>query len=173
MEEHDDIEMQVEQLTAKAEEAANEKNRAIAASINAEIRKAKATLLTSGVEGLQKKLKKGKNVTKTLVEERQERLKKLIDAIYNIPDGIGGGKRRGGYAGPGKGGTITLNAAGAVAHMTNNPMYYEHSDATKKFDQVRRADAWALAHAHARPSFFCGGTCAVLHAPRSRFLPPL
>jgi len=135
MEEHDDIEMQVEQLMAKSEEVAAEQNRAIAASMNAEIRKAKAAMLTTGVEGLQKKLKKGKNVTKTIVEARQERLKKLIDSIYGIPDGMGGGKRgRGAYSGPGKGGTITLSSAGATGFMNSNPAYYEHSDATKKFD---------------------------------------
>ena len=150
MEEHDDIEMQVEQLMAKSEEVAAEQNRAIAASMNAEIRKAKAAMLTTGVEGLQKKLKKGKNVTKTIVEARQERLKKLIDSIYGIPDGMGGGKRgRGAYSGPGKGGTITLSSAGATGFMNSNPAYYEHSDATKKFDSARPLLAVL------RPPFLC------------------
>lgn len=41
-------------------------------------RKAKQLLLTDGVEGLQKKVKKGKGVTKVLVEERQRRVSRLL-----------------------------------------------------------------------------------------------
>lgn len=37
-------------------------------------RKAKQQLLTEGVEGLQKRVKKGKGVTKVLVEERQRQV---------------------------------------------------------------------------------------------------
>jgi hypothetical protein len=37
-------------------------------------RKTKQQLLTEGIDGLQKKLKKGKGVTKVLVEERQRRV---------------------------------------------------------------------------------------------------
>lgn len=135
------------------------------------------------------------------MEDRNEKMKKLIDMIYDIPDGMGGNKRaykkgcglaaaifvprvpclhavhllehwwwpmakHGAsanratcmtpghsvsavapefnpntcprrYALPGKGGSITLNAAGASAAISNNPLYYEHSDKTKAFEQVR------------------------------------
>lgn len=75
------------------EEIAAEGNRAIVAAHNAEVRKAKQALLTEGIEGLQKRLKKGKGVTKVLVEERQRRVKALIEKIYAVPDGMGGNRR--------------------------------------------------------------------------------
>jgi SYP7 family syntaxin len=46
-----------------------------------------------GVESLQKKVKKGKNITRQLVETRNEMVKQLMDKIYAIPDGMGGNRR--------------------------------------------------------------------------------
>lgn len=41
-------------------------------------RKAKQGLLTEGLEALQKKVKKGKGVTKTIIDERQGRVRGLV-----------------------------------------------------------------------------------------------
>lgn len=49
--------------------------------------------MSVGIESLQKKVKKGKAVTKQLVETRNEMVKQLMDRIYNIPDGMGGNRR--------------------------------------------------------------------------------
>lgn len=64
--------------------------------------KAKQQLLTEGIEGLQKRLKKGKGVTKVLVEERQRQVRRLSN------EGSGGGSVPGAYVWckrrPGRGG---------------------------------------------------------------------
>lgn len=64
----------MDDLLRQAEEVAKESNRATAATRNAEIRKSKQWLLADGLAGLQKKVKKGRGVTKELIEERQRRV---------------------------------------------------------------------------------------------------
>lgn len=54
----------------KAEEVAQEKNRALKAAMNAELRKSKAFMLEDTVPKLEKLVKKGKGVTKEKAEER-------------------------------------------------------------------------------------------------------
>ncbi|GBF90690.1 hypothetical protein Rsub_02990 [Raphidocelis subcapitata] len=112
--------------------------------------KAKQQLLTEGIEGLQKKLKKGKGVTKVLVEERQRRVKALIDKIYAVPDGMGGARRPmkiGGKLGAGgsPGGAVVLSTSGPSG-LETNPLYYKGSEETQRFEQEwehskRRQDA--------------------------------
>jgi len=50
-------------------------------------------MLTEGIDGLQRKVKKGKGLNKLLIDERQRRVKLLIDKIYAVPDGMGGNRR--------------------------------------------------------------------------------
>lgn len=136
--EYDALDMQVEDLMRQADEVAEEPNRAIVAARNAEIRKAKQALLTEGVEGLQKKVKKGKGVTKVLVEERQRRVKALIDKIYAVPDGMGGNRRPfkiAAFLGNGENkGAINLSTGGPTG-LQANPMYYKGTDETQRFEQ--------------------------------------
>lgn len=52
-----------------------ETSRSVIAQKNAEIRRAKQVLLTDAVEALQKKVKKGKGVSKELMRERNAKVK--------------------------------------------------------------------------------------------------
>jgi len=111
------------------------------AARNAEIRKTKQQLLTEGIDGLQKKLKKGKGVTKVLVEERQRRVKALIEKLYAVPDGMGGGARRpfkiGAYMGGSGGGSAAVNLSTAgPSGLQANPLYYKGTEETQRFEQV-------------------------------------
>ena len=62
------------ELPQKAEEIAQEKNRALKAAMNAELRKSKAFLLEDAVPKLEKLVKKGKGLS---TERIQERLQKV------------------------------------------------------------------------------------------------
>ncbi|KAI8464827.1 MAG: Qc-snare protein, SYP7-family [Monoraphidium minutum] len=136
--EYDALDAQVEVLMRQAEEIAEEQNRAVVAARNAEIRKAKQALLTDGIEGLQKKVKKGKGVTKVLVEERQRRVKTVIDKIYAVPDGMGGNRRPfkiAAFMGSGESkGAVTLSTSGPTG-LQANPMYYKGTEETQRFEQ--------------------------------------
>lgn len=113
------------------------------------MRRAKQALLTDGVEALQKKLKKGRGVTKALVEERQRRVKEIIDKIYAVPDGIGGNRRpqqqyriAAAYpAAGGRGGAppVELSTAGPSGARAS-PLYYEATEESARLE----AD-WAAA----------------------------
>jgi hypothetical protein len=45
-------------------------------------RKAKQALLGEGIEAVQKKIKKGKGITKTIIDERQERVGDVLAAVH-------------------------------------------------------------------------------------------
>jgi hypothetical protein len=47
-------------------------------------RKAKQALLGEGIEAVQKKIKKGKGVTKTIIDERQERVGGILAAVLHM-----------------------------------------------------------------------------------------
>lgn len=55
-----------------------EQNRALVAAKNAEIRRAKNVLLTEAIQGLEKKLKKGKGVNKAIIAERQSKVRREL-----------------------------------------------------------------------------------------------
>ncbi|KAF8072343.1 SYP71 [Scenedesmus sp. PABB004] len=135
VDEMDMLEGQVEDLNRQAEEVAVEKNRAIVATRNAEIRKAKQLLLTDGVQALQKLKKKGKGVNKLVIEEREKKVQQLIEKIFAVPDGIGGNRRP---IKPGvalqmaKGASITL---GPLDPQQNSPLHFKQTEETAKFEQ--------------------------------------
>lgn len=140
--EYEDLELAIEKLVQEAAEIAEEKNRAVVAAKNAEIRKAKNELLTQGIEALQKKVKKGKGVNKEIVEARNEKVRELIEKIYAIPDGVGGIKRPykpGGLPTTGKGAEIQLSTLGP-SRQQQSPYYYRQTEETKGFEQE-----WELA----------------------------
>ncbi|KAF8054757.1 SYP71 [Scenedesmus sp. PABB004] len=161
VDEMDMLEGQVEDLNRQAEEVAVEKNRAIVATRNAEIRKAKQLLLTDGVQALQKLKKKGKGVNKLVIEEREKKVQQLIEKIFAVPDGIGGNRRP---IKPGvalqmaKGASITL---GPLDPQQNSPLHFKQTEETAKFEQrarwpatprARRGAAWACRAPRARPA---------------------
>lgn len=139
LEEHEDIEAQVELLMQQAYEIAQERNRAIVAQRNAGIRKRKLELLNVNMETLSKKIKKGKGVTKEVIEQRQDKFRELMDRIYNIPDGMGTATTRRPYKNLGTAGgkdkavAIELPLLGQKG--VSNPLYYEHTDETRKFEE--------------------------------------
>jgi hypothetical protein len=158
------LEQSVEDTLAASKEAAGERNRATAAARNAEVRRAKQRLLDEGVPALNRKLKRGKGVTPEIVEERQRRVKGLIERVYAIPDGLGGGGAGrqpsrpgspGGAAaaaaaaggssgrapGGGGGGGVAIALAGPTGALAN-PLHYKATEETDRFD----AD-WSAARA--------------------------
>ena len=59
-------------LLQRSEEIAAEKNRALKAALNAELRKSKATLLEQAVPLLEKMARKGKGLTPEKIQARQQ-----------------------------------------------------------------------------------------------------
>jgi hypothetical protein len=55
-------------------------------------RRAKQQLLTAGIEGLVKKLRRRRCATRAEYEERQGSIRELVERIYSVPDGLGGGR---------------------------------------------------------------------------------
>lgn len=126
---------EVDKLVEQAEEVAQIKNRATVAARNAEIRRGKNALLRKRIEGLQKKAKKGRNVTNDVLTERLETIRNLTERIKAIPDGVrtGGGPSGSSgekYASPGNSGFTRLDMTSEVkAH------HYQHTDETRQFEE--------------------------------------
>lgn len=139
-EELEAVETEVQNLMEAASEVALETNRAVAASKNAEIRRAKGILLTDAIEALQKKVKKGKGLNKQIIAERNEKIKEVIDKIYAVPDGMSiAPTRRPQKYGEGKKGSkanpVFINTEGASGGMHSNPLYYQHTEQTQAFEK--------------------------------------
>lgn len=150
-----DLEQSVDDTLAASKEAAADRNRAAAAARNAEVRRAKQRLLAEGVPALNRKLKKGKGVTPEIVEERQRRVKELIERVYAIPDGLGGARPRpgtpggnGGNNNAGAGSSPTPGAHGAGGAAITlalpsgaqaNPSHFKATEETDEFDGEWRA----------------------------------
>eukprot|EP00775_Hariotina_reticulata_P005702 gene5702-5941_t len=114
-EEYEVMEAQIADLNKQADEISQEKNRAIVATRNADIRKAKASMLNEGIQSILKLKKKGKGVTKAIIEEREKRALAALGV-------------------PGKGTSITLGT-GAIDHQQANPLHYKQTEETQKFEQ--------------------------------------
>lgn len=137
MEEYQEVEAELEKLTDAAGDVLLEQNRALVAAKNAEIRRAKNVLLTEAIQGLEKKTKKGKGVNKTIIAERQAKIKELIDRIYAVPDGMSMAANRRptrtyvkGKKGPG----VFING-GEEGAPHNQEGYYSHTEATQQFEK--------------------------------------
>ena len=74
----------------KAEEIAQEKNRALKAAMNAELRKAKTAMVEETVPALEKLVKKGKGVTKERMEERVHKVRGAAGRGQAGPDDVRG-----------------------------------------------------------------------------------
>lgn len=130
----------------KAESLVGEKNRALRAAMNAELRKEKALLLDELPE-LEKFLrtnggKKG-GVSPEVQEEREEQFNEAVKAVEDVPDGLPGGTslrpQRTGSATNGGGsysGRVVIDPSKLDAAMQNTNAY-EHTAETADF--VREA----------------------------------
>uniref|UniRef100_A0A7S0WX34 t-SNARE coiled-coil homology domain-containing protein n=1 Tax=Chlamydomonas leiostraca TaxID=1034604 RepID=A0A7S0WX34_9CHLO len=142
MEVYEEVDEEVAKLVEAANDLQLETNRSVVAQKNAEIRRAKQVLLTDAVEELQKKVKKGKGVSKQLIKERQAKIQEIIDRIYAVPDGMSSGVRRPHKYGTGKGdkgsksNPVVLDVEGKGGKMTSNPLYYQHTDQTQTFEKA-------------------------------------
>ncbi|GLC37524.1 hypothetical protein PLESTB_001757000 [Pleodorina starrii] len=137
MEEYQEVEAELEKLLEAATDVACEQNRALIASKNAEIRRAKNVLLTEAVAALEKKVKKGRGINKQIIADRQERIKDLIERIYAVPDGMSmAANRRPGrsYVKGKKGEAVFINGE-IDSHPANQDGYYSHTEHTQKFEK--------------------------------------
>eukprot|EP00197_Chlamydomonas_leiostraca_P001729 CAMPEP_0202887098 /NCGR_PEP_ID=MMETSP1391-20130828/42508_1 /ASSEMBLY_ACC=CAM_ASM_000867 /TAXON_ID=1034604 /ORGANISM="Chlamydomonas leiostraca, Strain SAG 11-49" /LENGTH=275 /DNA_ID=CAMNT_0049570375 /DNA_START=202 /DNA_END=1029 /DNA_ORIENTATION=- len=140
----EEVEEEVNKLLEAANDLQLETNRSVVAQKNAEIRRAKQVLLTDAVEELQKKVKKGKGVSKQLIKERQAKIQEIIDRIYAVPDGMSSGVRRPHKYGTGKGDkgskdnplVLDVEGKGGSSKMAANPLYYQHTDETQGFEKA-------------------------------------
>ncbi|OVA10165.1 Target SNARE coiled-coil domain [Macleaya cordata] len=96
------VESDIEAALQKAEDASNEKNRAAAVALNAEIRRTKARLLEEVPKLQRLALKKVKGLSKEELATRNDLVLGLSERIQAIPDGTAtGAKQSGGWAASG------------------------------------------------------------------------
>lgn len=129
----------IQDLNLKAEEVAQEKNRALKAAMNAELRKSKAFMLEDTVPKLEKLVKKGKGVTKEKAEERIYKIKELLQAIDDIPDGTNTTRKPHRAYGNGASTSfsrheITVNG-NSMDGRISSPEYYTHTEESRAFQQ--------------------------------------
>ena len=72
----------------RSDEIGAEKNRALKAALNAELRKTKATLLEQAIPLLDKMARKGKGLTPEKIQARQQLVAELRQAIEEVADGV-------------------------------------------------------------------------------------
>ncbi|BDA47942.1 Syntaxin-71 [Coccomyxa sp. Obi] len=121
----------VNELNLKSEGISQEKNRAVKAAQNAELRREKGLLLTEELPKLEKLVKKGKKV------------RQVKEGIEAVPDGVHTQRKPYGRmvadVGKGKGKQeIIIDATQRDMRMDNDANYYTHTDATKQFRQARK-----------------------------------
>eukprot|EP01018_Ginkgo_biloba_P029336 Gb_06299 [translate_table: standard] len=129
------VEADIEAAMQKANDAANEKNRAVVATLNAEIRRTKGRLHEE-IPKLQKLAqKKVKGLSKEEISSRNDLVLALAEKIDSVPDGTGtGAKRTGAWK------TSTTRMEIKIDPSTPedgrmHPEYYEHSEESNQFRQ--------------------------------------
>mmetsp|Transcript_33638 Transcript_33638/g.79844 ORF Transcript_33638/g.79844 Transcript_33638/m.79844 type:complete len:286 (-) Transcript_33638:56-913(-) len=131
----------VQALSERAESISAEKNRAAIAEANAQLRRAKQAILQDDIPKLQKLLKKGRDVTRDIVKEREQLIAKLIEACNEVPDGVHGVRR------PLRPSSSTATTSGGRQkeviiggfdsdNTFHNPSYYEQTDESQGFRQT-------------------------------------
>lgn len=128
------VEADIEAALAKANDAANEKNRAVAVAINAEIRRTKARLREE-VPKLQKLAqKKFKGLSNEELAARSDLVMALAEKIESLPDGMGAGtKQTGGLWTSNTRMEIKLDSSASEDTMRSD--FYEHTEESKQFRQ--------------------------------------
>lgn len=140
---YEEIFADVQELNTKAEEISKEKNRARVAEKNAQLRRAKASILQNDIPKLQRMVKKGKKVSPEIIEERNSLVEKLITATHDISDGVSGVRRP---MRPGQGGASSSRSGrnrgevviSGLDQMTSyeNPEYYAETDESSGFQRT-------------------------------------
>ncbi|EIE27389.1 hypothetical protein COCSUDRAFT_39074 [Coccomyxa subellipsoidea C-169] len=88
MDAYTDMVDRVNELSLRAEAIGQEKNRALKASQNAELRREKGLLLSEELPKLEKLVKKGKKVTQEIVDDRLGKVRQIKEGIESVPDGV-------------------------------------------------------------------------------------
>ncbi|PSC72240.1 Qc-SNARE SYP7-family [Micractinium conductrix] len=126
----------VQDLQLRSDEIANEKNRALKAALNAELRKTKAMLLEQAIPLLEKMAKKGKGQTPEKIQARLGLVEELRQSIEAVADGVTSARKpqRAFTGSPARGGELTINPA-EVDGRSGSTDYYKHTDDTRAFQQ--------------------------------------
>jgi len=138
---YEEIFADVQALNTKAVEIAQEKNRARVAEKNAQLRRAKASILQNDIVKLQRMVKKGKKVSKEMVAERHVLVEKLIAATNDISDGVNGVRRPmrpGAGASSSKaarGGEVVIGGLDGMSSY-DNPEYYAETEESSGFQRT-------------------------------------
>lgn len=131
-----EIEADLETLRTKSDEAKLENNRAVVASLNAEVRRAKADLLNNKIPKLAKLVRKGKGLDKSTVQEREDMVETLVQSIRKVSDGLGTltiGPTRNSTKKKGKASKV-INLQ--MADVEDAPSYnMDHTDDSLKFEE--------------------------------------
>ncbi|KAK9800875.1 hypothetical protein WJX73_004063 [Symbiochloris irregularis] len=137
----------VNDLSLKAEEISQEKNRATKAVLNAEQRKAKANLLEVELPKLEKLVRKGKT-TPEIIADREKKVVQVREAINGVADGIHAARKPGQIgAGPTrlgrgqKGPAINIDVTSVSDHRRDNADFYSHTHETRAFQAENEAAA--------------------------------
>eukprot|EP00245_Coleochaete_scutata_P005898 TRINITY_DN19886_c0_g1_i1.p1 TRINITY_DN19886_c0_g1~~TRINITY_DN19886_c0_g1_i1.p1 ORF type:complete len:267 (+),score=75.65 TRINITY_DN19886_c0_g1_i1:117-917(+) len=127
------VEADLELVVQKSDDAQLEKNRATIAAINAEIRRAKATLREQIPKLSKLAVKKVKGLTKEELAARPDLVIALEEKIESIPDGVTVGGRRGKQP---VGARTEIKIDGVNPDdIVLNPERYQHSEESKGFRQ--------------------------------------
>jgi hypothetical protein len=128
------IESDLEVALQKSNDASIEKNRAIVATLNAEVRRQK-TALKAELPKLEKlAYKKVKGLSREELALRPDQVKALAARIDAVPDGVTLNNRRAQRGGPGSHREIKIDAVNPEDIMLN-PEQYQHSEESRQFRQ--------------------------------------
>ncbi|CAK0785050.1 hypothetical protein CVIRNUC_008255 [Coccomyxa viridis] len=131
----------VTDLTLRSEAINQEHNRAQKAAQYAELRRAKAALLSEQLVALEKLVRKGKKVTPEIINDRLSKVQQMRQNIESVPDGVhgvrkGGPKRLLPEDAKGKArADIQIDASLRDDRADNDPDSWKHTDATRQFQQ--------------------------------------
>ncbi|EFN54788.1 hypothetical protein CHLNCDRAFT_134743 [Chlorella variabilis] len=124
----------VQDLQLRSDETAQEKNRALKAALNADLRKTKATLLEQAIPLLEKMARKGKGLTPEMIQARQAQVAELKQTIEEISDGAHSARkpqRAFTNSGP-RSGEVTISPMDMDGRYQSKD-YYTHTEQTKAF----------------------------------------
>ncbi|KAL9265378.1 Syntaxin-71-like protein [Drosera capensis] len=126
-----DVENDIEAALQKAEVAKDEKNRAAAVALNAEIRRTKARLMEEVPKLQRLAQKRGKGLSIEEFSARNDLVLTLPDRIQAIPDGTASApKKTGGWASSASGGGIRFDSDGRF-----DDEYFKESEQSSQFRQ--------------------------------------
>ncbi|KAI4355108.1 hypothetical protein L6164_003912 [Bauhinia variegata] len=127
------VEADVDATQQKSVAAANEKNRAVAVALNAEIRRAKGRLLEEIPKLQRLALKRGKGVSNEEMNDRNDLVSDLKERIERIPDGTAAGlQQTGGWA------ASASHSAIKIDHISEGKFHNDYFQRTEQGDGFRQ-----------------------------------